>query len=190
MTRWLRRIRGAVGMGISWALGWALAGIITGLASFIVPGILETGFFTRFDAPLPALGVPGFVAGALFSVVLGVAARRRRFADLSLPQFTAWGALGGLLLSLVPAVLEVLNLATPAPGLNLWRLSLTIAPPFMVLGAASAAVTLSIARRAEARDIDAVEDEAPAGQLPAGGHEPAWQARQREHEPASRRRGD
>lgn len=42
---WLRRIRGAVGMGLTWAIGWAIA---------------------------------GFVAGGIFSIVLGVAARRRR----------------------------------------------------------------------------------------------------------------
>jgi hypothetical protein len=59
---------------------------------------------------LPALAVPGFVGGACFSVVLGIAGRRRRFEDLSLSRFAAWGALGGLLLSLVPAAMVAVGL--------------------------------------------------------------------------------
>jgi len=54
MKRWLRRIRGVSGMGLSWAAGRALVG------------------------------------GALFSTVLGIAGRRRRFDELSLPRCAAW----------------------------------------------------------------------------------------------------
>lgn len=41
---------------------------------------------------------PAFFGGIVFSIVLGVVARRRRFHELSLPQFALWGALGGVLL--------------------------------------------------------------------------------------------
>ena len=57
MKKWLRRIRGAVGMGL----------------------------------PLPVLAIPGFFGGAFFSTVLGIAGRRHRFDELSLPRFAAWG---------------------------------------------------------------------------------------------------
>jgi len=29
MTTWLRRLRGAVGMGVTWAVAWAVAGVLT-----------------------------------------------------------------------------------------------------------------------------------------------------------------
>ncbi|MDH4348941.1 MAG: hypothetical protein OEW17_09055, partial [Gemmatimonadota bacterium] len=102
MSQWQRRIRGAVGMGLTWALAWALVGLLIGVTSNLLPGLPWDAFFEVFDAPLPALAIPGFVGGALFSMVLGIAGRRRRFAELSLPRFAAWGAVGGLLLSLVP----------------------------------------------------------------------------------------
>ncbi|HEU4996016.1 MAG TPA: hypothetical protein VFT29_14430 [Gemmatimonadaceae bacterium] len=153
MNRWLRRVRGAVGMGLTWAVGWALVGLMIGLTSRLLPGLpWWNSFFRFFDAPLPALAVPGFVGGALFSVVLGIAGRRRRFSELSLPRFAAWGALGGLLLGLVPATMVTLGLATLAPGLDLWRLTGIISVPCTLLSAASASGQLLLARKAEKRD--------------------------------------
>ena len=87
MKKWLRRIRGAVGMGLTWAVGWALFGVLIGVTSVLLPGLPWDLFFEVFDAPLPALAIPGFVGGALFSTVLGIAGRRRRFDELSLPRF-------------------------------------------------------------------------------------------------------
>ena len=106
MRKWLERVRGALGMGITWAVGWALFGVLIGVASLILPGLPWHYFFDVFDAPLPALAVPGFFGGVLFSTVLGVAGRRRRFDELSLPGVAAWGALGGMLLSLLPAAMQ------------------------------------------------------------------------------------
>ena len=149
MTRWLRRIRGAVGTGLTWAIGWALVGMLIGVASLVLPGLPWDAFFEVFDAPLPALGVPGFFGGAFFSLVLGIGGRRRRFAELSLPRFIAWGAVGGLLLSFFPAAMVAVGLATPRPGLNLWLATAVISAPLILLSAASAAGSLLLARRAE-----------------------------------------
>lgn len=88
---WLKRIRGAVGMGLTWAAGWALVGLLIGATSKLLPGLPWDRFFEVFDAPLPALALPGLFAGAVFSVVLGIAARRRRFDELSLPDSRRWG---------------------------------------------------------------------------------------------------
>ena len=90
MNGWLRRIRGAVGMGITWAVAWALAGVLIGVLWTL--GLPMEWFIEVFDAPLPALAVPGFFGGAVFSTVLGIAGRRRRFDELSLPRFGALGA--------------------------------------------------------------------------------------------------
>lgn len=142
----VRRLRGAIGMGVTWAIAWALAGVGIGLASLVLP---LGWFFALFDAPLPALAIPGFFGGAIFSVVLGVAGRRRRFDQLSMPRFMLWGALGGVLLSLAPAALVALNLATPATGVGALNLTLAIVGPLTILSAGSAAVTLGLARLTE-----------------------------------------
>ncbi|NJD17848.1 MAG: hypothetical protein FIA95_00970, partial [Gemmatimonadetes bacterium] len=90
MNTWLRRLRGAIGMGLAWAAVWLSAGI----ALLFVVG------FGAADVPFPlGFGFLGFLAGVTFSGVLGVVERRRRFEEMSLPRFAAWGAVGGLLLS-------------------------------------------------------------------------------------------
>lgn len=158
MNGWVRRARGAVGMGITWALGWALGGVVIGVLSTLLPGAVWDAFFRIFDAPLPALAIPGFFAGAIFSVVLGVAARRRRFEQLSLTRFALWGALGGLALSLVPATLVLLGLATLGDGAaGIWPLTAVIAAPLALLSALSATGSLAIARRAERSALGAGE---------------------------------
>src|SRR5688572_27681956 len=133
MTMWLRRIRGAVGMGLTWAVGWALVGVLIGVTSLLLPGLPWDRFFEVFDAPLPALAVPGFVGGAIFSVVLGFVARRRSFSELSLPLFAVCGAVGALLLAQIPNTMVVLGLGTPAEGVNLWRLTMIASGPFALL---------------------------------------------------------
>lgn len=130
MSSLLRAVRGAIGMGLTWALGWVGAGMV--LRLFIGSG---TG-----DVPIPIVfGMFGFVSGVTFSGILKLAAGRRRFDELSLGRFAAGGAAGGLLLSGVLA-------ATAGPaGDPLW-----LVPALALAGAASAAGTLSLARKAEA----------------------------------------
>lgn len=154
MKKWLRRVLGAVGMGLTWAAGWAVFGLMIGVASLLLPWLPWDAFFKVFDAPLPALAVPGFVGGVLFSIVLGIAGRRRRFDQLSLPRFAAWGAAGGVLLSLVPAAFVALGLgSTEGSTLGLWKLTAIISGPLSLLSTASASGSLLLARRAEDREL-------------------------------------
>ena len=154
MSSWLRRVRGAVGMGLTWAVGWAVAGLSIGVASILLPGLPWDAFFEVFDAPLPALAVPGFFAGVFFSVVLGIAGRRRRFSELSLPRVAAWGALGGVLLTLFPFALVAVGLASrEGSDIGTAQILGAIAAPFILLSALSAVVTLVVARAAERRDL-------------------------------------
>lgn len=158
-------------MGLTWAAGWAVAGLLIGVASIVLPFLPWDAFFEVFDAPLPALAIPGFIGGALFSVVLGVAGRRRRFDELSIPRFAAWGALGGLLVSLVPITMVAMGLATPRAGLDMWRTTAAIAGPLVLLGAASAAGSLALARRSsKQRPLEAATPaEGETRALPDGG---------------------
>lgn len=171
MKTWLRRVRGAIGMGLTWAAGWALFGILIGVSSILLPWLPWAAFFQVFDAPLPAMAVPGFFGGVIFSIVLGVAARRRTFDQLSLPRFAAWGALGGLLLSLVPAAMVGVGTATIGPRFGVWELTGIISGPLIVLCSASAAGSLMIARmgrRGAGRQGDLSAGEADERTLSAG----------------------
>ncbi|HEX5580502.1 MAG TPA: hypothetical protein VFX39_02925 [Gemmatimonadaceae bacterium] len=172
MGKWLKRIRGALGMGLTWAAAWALTGILIGATSVLLPWLpWWDDFFRVFDAPLPALAVPGFVGGVLFSTVLGIAGRRRSFHELSLPRITVWGAGGGLLLSMVPDAMMTVGLASPGPDpiYGPWEFAATVAPFLTVLCAASAAGTLALARRAERRGlIDASPDAVDAALVDGG----------------------
>ena len=132
MRRWLRRIRGAIGMGLTWGATWSGAGIVLAVA-------------TRFkaDAPFPLIfGVLGFLAGLTFSAFLALTEGRRRFDQMSLPRFAAWGALGGLLLSAVFAKAASLG----------WGDVLAVAPTFALASAVCASGSLAVARRAMGRE--------------------------------------
>lgn len=144
MPGWLRRLRGAIGMGVTWAVAWAVAGLAMGIASNILTFLPWDAFFRVFDAPLPALAIPGFISGAIFSVVLGIAGRRRRFDQISIPWFAALGAVGGLLLGAVAV----------SGGFPAGTLLFT-----GVLAAGSAAGTLALARMGEPPALPGAGDE-------------------------------
>lgn len=130
MSTWVRRIRGAVGMGLTWAAAWFGAGMV--LLLIVGPDAA--------DVPFPlGFGFLGFLAGVTFSAVLGVAERRRTFRQMSLPRFAIWGGLGGLLFA-GPFVL--------AAGLGAGAF-LGLGALFAAAGAACAAGSLALARTAE-----------------------------------------
>ncbi len=136
MKKWLKRIRGAVGLGLSWAVAWA--GIF-GIASMIGG---EGGGLENLLANLTTFGALGFIGGTVFSGVLGIAERRRTFAEMSLPRFAGWGAVGGLLIGVLIVGGAVF---APGPGSVVGLLTL--------LGAGSAAGSLALARRADDKEL-------------------------------------
>jgi len=154
MKKWLRRIRGAVLTGLTWAAGWAFAGLLIGVTSKLLPFLPWDLFFDVFDAPLPALALPGFFGGVFFSMVLGIAGRRRRFHELSLRRFAAWGAVGGLLLILFPFALVAVGLASRGGSdIGTWQVIATMGPTFILLSAVSAAGSLMLARLSEDKEL-------------------------------------
>jgi hypothetical protein len=137
MKKWGRRIRAAVGVGLTWGAAWFSAGILL----LLVPGF-------EADVPFPLLfALLGFGAGVTFSAVLGVAERRRRLDQMSLRRFAGWGAVGGLLLSGIFLSLVALG------GESLWGEALMLGPVFAAAGAVCAAGSLALARRAEGRGL-------------------------------------
>ena len=143
MKKWLRRIRGAVGLGLTWAAAWFGAFAIYWITPAVVGGTLSFGLVAGLLSVAVLMGGIGFVGGAIFSTVLGIAGRRSRFDELSLPRFAAWGALGGLLVCLV----ATLVFGDPVEGV-LW-----LATVGTLLGAGSSAGSLALARMADDREL-------------------------------------
>ena len=86
MKGWLRRIRGAFGMGLAWGIAGFLAGVGIELAHNLWPDPVGR----VVDIWPAALGMPAFLGGIAFSAVLGIVGRRRRFDELSLPASRRW----------------------------------------------------------------------------------------------------
>jgi hypothetical protein len=133
MWRWLRRIRGAIGIGLTWAAAWSAVGSVP-----------RWVFGFNADVPFPLVfGVLGFIAGVTFSGLLVLTEGRRRLDQMSLPRFAGWGAVSGLLLS---------ALFVKAASLG-WAEVLALAPTFAVACAVCASGALAMARRAVRREL-------------------------------------
>ena len=147
VKKWLRRIRGAVGMGLVWAAGGAGVGGLIELLANVLPGGLPMA--SAVDMWPQTLAILGFRRGVVFGVVLGMAGGRRRFEEFSLSQFAALGAVAGLVLGVVAV----------AKGAGVVFLGVTT-----LLSALAGAGSLALARRAEQRGLlDAGGDVAEAG---------------------------
>lgn len=153
MRRLLRRLRGAIGMGLTWAIG----GILVGGGIELIHNIWPNPLGAAVDIWPAVLAFPGFFGGVAFSVVLGVVGRRRRFDELSMPGMAAMGAVGGLVVSLVPVAMVAVGLATP--NVPVWEITLALLGPFTVGGALAASGTLGLARLADDRALLAEGEE-------------------------------
>ena len=142
MTQWGRRIRGAIGMGLTWGVVWFGAGML--LAR--VPGFTSDLPFALMFAPL------GVACGMIFSGILAVLERGRSLDGLSLPRFAAWGTGSGLLLSGLFVVGAALRGASP------WGEFLVFGPALAIASGACAAGSLALARRDERRELLGRED--------------------------------
>jgi len=138
MKNWLRRLRGAAGLGVAWAAAWVPFGVLLG---FVLWLILEPSAGLRPVIEINALtfGVLGFVGGTLFSVVLGWTEGGRRFRDLKLSRFAALGGLGGLL----PGGLAVMSGLWGAEATS-W-IGMTVLAASTLLASGSAAGSLWLA---------------------------------------------
>ena len=135
MKKWGRRIRAAIGMGLTWGAAWFGAGTL--LAR--VPGFYSDLPFALLFAPL------GFVSGIIFSAILVMIEGRRGFDRMSLSRFAGWGAVSGLLLSGIFVVGAALR------GEALWGEFLVFGPALAIASTVCAAGSLAVARRAERR---------------------------------------
>lgn len=88
MKNVLRRLRGLMGTGITWA-----AGFVVCMGGFF--GVV--GWFGEFLAELPTVALLGFMMGCGFGGLLAFTERSRSLGDLALWRVALWGAIGGFL---------------------------------------------------------------------------------------------
>jgi len=134
-----RYVRGALGMGLIWAVGFSIVGNALNAFEWLFQG----GATPNLLLEIPMGAMIGFIGGGVFSVALALAGRRRRFDEMSLPRFAA---LGALVPSLGLVALGVLDggfewLFTPD--------ALGTATYVVLMSAGFAAGTLALARKAE-----------------------------------------
>ena len=123
-------------MGLTWAVGWGFVGALMGLWQ---PGGVAPLLFGTAAA--------GFLCGGTFSVVLGLAGRRRSFEEMSLQRFAGFGGSATLLAYLATVVYF------SSPGSVFTPTGLMWTTFWALLGAGSAAGSLALARRADDREL-------------------------------------
>ena len=139
MNAILRKLRGMLGMGLTWGVGWGMVLFIIGsIIGVVDPDSIDPGE-EPWRMSLLVASV-GFVSGSLFALIFSRAERRKSIRNLSVLRATLWGALGGAALPLLTTMNDS-TLFNTVP-----------------LGAAFAAATVAIARRAALREPDTVEE--------------------------------
>jgi hypothetical protein len=139
-------------MGLTWAVVWLPVGLLIGM-------ILDPD--GSMDEPWILVGtLPGFLAGVIFSAVLGIAAARRRLDELSVAKVGGWGAVAGLLIGSLPFIL-----GDQGPDAErVWLLPVVVISSITLLSAVSAAGSLVLARKSERKELpDARPDVAAVG---------------------------
>ena len=140
-----RRLRGIIGTGVIWAVGWA-----GGLVAWHLFG----GWPLEFIGQTVFTGlVLGFVAGGSFASVLSIAERRHTLADLSLWRVALWGGIGGTLLIIVAVSIAALVGASIGGGV------LGGLAGFFLLGAGCASGSVALAKRADRKLLEGDEQQ-------------------------------
>jgi hypothetical protein len=129
----LTRIRGAVVMGLAWAVAWAPIAVLVGL-------IVDPD--GSMDEMWPAIGAyPGFLSGVVFSALIGIAYGRRGAGELTLARAGVWGAAAGVLVGVLP-----FTIGESSSKLPLWQLAAIVIGSITLLSAASAVGSAVVTR--------------------------------------------
>lgn len=137
----LRRIRGLLGVGVTWGSLWALIGAGIGA----VVGVLSPELWAAGNPVLDwavGMGLYGLVSGVGFGKLLSFTERGKALHDLSLKRVAVWGVLGSAAVPLVFGALGAFPASTTA--LDVLQAMLVTS----VLGGTFASGAVVVARRA------------------------------------------
>jgi hypothetical protein len=131
MNPLLRKLRGVIGTGLAWGTAWATIMAFAG----VVVGVLRPEEIDPGEGPIVVgtiMGMVGFISGVAFGALLSFAERRKTILELSPGRAAMWGILASAVLPLLTGRADAVFVLCP-------------------LGAACAAASVAIARRAELR---------------------------------------
>lgn len=132
MSRLFRKLRGVLGVGLTWAIPW---GAIFA-ALILVVGVIDPDQIDPGEGPIEVggiMGFVGFVSGVCFGVLLSFAENGKSILDISLGRAAMWGILGSAAYPLLTGREDAVFLICP-------------------LGAAVSMASVAIARKASLRD--------------------------------------
>lgn len=143
MSTMLRRLRGALGVAVTWSV--ACAALFVG--AFVITRIFDPGSIDPGEGPARVAGIGavlGFATGAAFAALLALADRKKSISQLSVARAALWGALG----TAAFPVFTQMNLS----------LVFIICP----VGAALAAASVAVAKRAALKHTLAAHVDTPS----------------------------
>ena len=138
MKQFLRRLRGVIKTGLTWAFGFAAFNSIVSL--------FQGGGWESFLASIAIGGFFGFVLGSGFASILSLTERHRKLGELSLPRVGLWGAIGGFLFTVA------FNLVFG--GTIYWEAVLIVA----LFSAGFSSGSVALAKRADTKLIEGDDD--------------------------------
>ncbi len=148
MHSFVRRIRGLLGVGLTWGALWSAigagVGVVIGIVSPEVWGWTNPIFEWAFG-----MGLYGLVSGVGFGSLLALREGHKTILDLSLRRSVIWGVLGAAAVPIVFGALGAFAAGTTTADV-LGAILMT-----GVLGGTFAPASIAIARRAE---LSAVEE--------------------------------
>ena len=138
MDQLFRRVRGIVGTGLTWGAAFgAFFGVLAFVVSIVDPASIDPGEAPLQFAKLGAMA--GIISGATFGLLFSFGEARRKLLELSPARAAIWGAMGSATIPLLSSNLSQVIVFCP-------------------VGAAVAAATVAIARRAEQSALPGAAD--------------------------------
>lgn len=140
----MKWVRAAFRNAVVWGAGWAAVPALVFTVLRLIGVVPDTVSWREGFGLAARFGIVGFVAGAAFSSVVGVAYRGRRLAEINWVKF---GLAGGAITAVfVPLFLQTMNLLSDG-HLVPWHLVLDDSLWTGVLGAVAAGGSLKLAQR-------------------------------------------
>src|SRR5215510_11682351 len=126
MRNWLRRWRGILGMGLTWAVGFAAFFLmLTAVIGYFDPDSIDPGESPILFARIGAL--IGFITGSTFGVLFSFAEARKRILNLSLVRAGLWGAIASSLFPLLTTAADSMIIVMAPIGAMLGATSVAVA---------------------------------------------------------------